>query len=103
MIGRYDDVTIGKNGKFNSGFWGQECGPEHDYTPQRWHKYMEDAISVNTGQRLLHPTCRKLVFVISPPPLSLFGQADLKATHFKKHHKYTLEWQPGAGGYLNWY
>ena len=27
---------------------------------------------------------------------------DLKATHFKKHHTYTLEWQPGAGGYLNW-
>ena len=50
---RYDDVTIGKNGKFNSGFWGQECGPEHDYTPQRWHKYMEDAISVNTGRLFL--------------------------------------------------
>eukprot|EP00598_Pedospumella_elongata_P002282 CAMPEP_0184971486 /NCGR_PEP_ID=MMETSP1098-20130426/3712_1 /TAXON_ID=89044 /ORGANISM="Spumella elongata, Strain CCAP 955/1" /LENGTH=503 /DNA_ID=CAMNT_0027493617 /DNA_START=31 /DNA_END=1542 /DNA_ORIENTATION=- len=72
----YDDIEVGKHGKFNSGFWGQECGPEHDPSLERRHKYMEDAISVNT---------------------------DLKATHFKKHHKYTLEWQPGPAGYLHWY
>lgn len=28
--------------------------------------------------------------------------ADLKATHFQQHHKYTLEWQPGPEGYLYW-
>ena len=38
---------MGKKGTFNDGFWGQECGPEVD--PTRVHKYMEDAISVNTG------------------------------------------------------
>lgn len=37
---------MGEEGSFNSGFWGQECGPEK---AERVHKYMEDAISVNTG------------------------------------------------------
>lgn len=43
----YDGVRIGERGSFNDGFWGQECGPEVD--PTTHHKYMEDAISVNTG------------------------------------------------------
>jgi hypothetical protein len=38
------------SGRFNYGFWGQECGPEKDFTTERRYKYMEDAISVNTGQ-----------------------------------------------------
>ena len=37
------------NGKYNDGFWGQECGPEKDPTPEKRYKYIEDAISVNTG------------------------------------------------------
>lgn len=47
-IGRYD-IEKGKGGKFNSGFWGQECGPVVDNTKGRVHKYMEDALSVNTS------------------------------------------------------
>jgi hypothetical protein len=42
-------MTIGKNGDYNYGFWGQDCGPEKDFTPQKIHKYFEDAISVNTS------------------------------------------------------
>jgi hypothetical protein len=45
---RYNDLKVGR-GEFNYGFWGQECGPVKDPTPGRLHKYMEDAISVNTG------------------------------------------------------
>lgn len=61
---------------YNYGFWGQECGPEYDPTWEQIHKYMEDAISLNT---------------------------DLEATHFESHHVYRLEWEPGVDGYLEWY
>lgn len=27
----------------------------------------------------------------------------LNETHFDSHHLYTLEWQPGIGGYLYWW
>ena len=47
---RYDGLSVGENGKFNSGFWGQECGPEKDETVEKVHKYMEDAISVNSSE-----------------------------------------------------
>lgn len=47
---RYKGLQVGEDGEFNWGFWGQECGPETDNTPERVHKYMEDAISVNTGK-----------------------------------------------------
>ena len=46
---RYENLRVGKNGTFNYGFWGQECGPEYDTTEEKIHKYMQDAISVNTG------------------------------------------------------
>jgi hypothetical protein len=72
----YNDLRIGDGGEYNYGFWGQECGPEKDYTPERIHKYMQDAISINTY---------------------------LNETHFDSHHKYRLEWQPGPDGYLDWY
>jgi hypothetical protein len=41
---------MSEQGEFNFGFWGQECGPEKDTTAEREHKYMEDAISVNTSE-----------------------------------------------------
>lgn len=40
---------MSKRGRYNTGYWGQECGPEKDPTPERRFKYMEDALSVNTG------------------------------------------------------
>ena len=46
---RYKGLQMNSNGRYNSGFWGQECGPEKDASPERVHKYMEDAISINTG------------------------------------------------------
>ena len=70
------DVRIGAHGEYNEGFWGQECGPVVDDSPERVHKYMEDAISANTW---------------------------LNASHFDSHHTYRLEWQPGAEGYLQWF
>ena len=45
----YDGIRMSSESKFNSGFWGQECGPEKDPTPEKRFKYMEDALSVNTG------------------------------------------------------
>lgn len=45
----YDDLYLSENSDYNFGFWGQECGPEKDFTPNRIHKYMEDAISANTS------------------------------------------------------
>lgn len=44
----YNGLYLSKNSDYNYGFWGQECGPEIDNTPNRIHKYMEDAISANT-------------------------------------------------------
>ena len=44
----YHDLSMSKNSDYNYGFWGQECGPVIDTTPERIYKYMEDAISVNT-------------------------------------------------------
>jgi len=44
----YSDLTIGNTSDYNYWFWGQECGPEIDKTTQKIHKYMEDAVSVNT-------------------------------------------------------
>jgi hypothetical protein len=49
-VARYDGIRMSPQSKYNSGYWGQECGPEHDPTPERRYKYMEDALSVNTGQ-----------------------------------------------------
>lgn len=56
---RYKGLKVGKNSKLNSGFWGQECGPELDETPELKYKYMEDAISVNTGKLscIAHRVC----------------------------------------------
>lgn len=48
MVFRYNDIKSG-GGEFNYEFWGQECGPVHDEAFGNVHKYMEDAISVNTG------------------------------------------------------
>ena len=76
LIYRYENLKVGPTGEFNYGFWGQECGPEKDPSPKRIHKYMEDAVSVNTY---------------------------LKPTHFEDHHVYRVEWQPGATGHLEWY
>jgi hypothetical protein len=28
---------------------------------------------------------------------------DLESTHFDDFHEYSIEWQPGPGGYLEWY
>ncbi len=75
-------------GKYNSGYWGQECGPEKDPTPERRYKYMEDAISVNTG------------ILISQ---SILNSSELEDTRFQSHHLYRIEWQPGPDGYLDWY
>eukprot|EP01031_Cornospumella_fuschlensis_P026553 gene26553-32090_t len=72
----YDGLFMGPDTDYNYGFWGQECGPEHDPTPGHIHKYMEDAISGNTF---------------------------LNASHFTSQHVYKLEWQPGSHGYLHWY
>jgi len=72
----YDGIRMSDAGEFNYGFWGQECGPEIDETKEKIHKYMEDAISVNTN---------------------------LRDEHFQSQHIYRLEWQPGAQGYLEWY
>ncbi len=78
----YEGIEHTPRGAFNDGFWGQECGPEVDQTPDSIHKYMEDAISVNS---------------------------DLESTHFEEHHTYRLEWQPGNSGdpsnpgYLQWW
>lgn len=49
---RYKDLQLGPSGELNYGFWGQECGPEFDASPGHVHKYMEDAISVNTCERV---------------------------------------------------
>lgn len=78
----YEGLRHTSRGSFNDGFWGQECGPEHDDTPPpHLHKWMEDAISLNS---------------------------DLFETHFEDHHTYRLEWQPGDSststpGYLEWW
>jgi hypothetical protein len=78
----YEDLKIGKNGSFNSGFWGSECGPETDTTSSKIHKYMEDAISVNT---------------------------DLPDAFYDSSHVYRVEWQPpdpldsDQAGYVYWY
>lgn len=78
----YEGIEHTPRGEFNDGFWGQECGPELDRTPGSIHKYMEDAISLNS---------------------------DLESTHFENHHTYRLEWQPGNSGdpknpgYLQWW
>ena len=45
---RYKNLRLGP-GEFNYGFWGQECGPEKDHTWKQIHKYMEDAVSMNTS------------------------------------------------------
>lgn len=45
---RYDGLRVGEGGDLNYWFWGQECGQEFDYTAEKIHKYMEDAISINT-------------------------------------------------------
>ena len=58
----YDGIEMDpERSEFNYGFWGQECGPVIDKSIGRVHKYMEDAISVNT---------------------------QLNATHFEKQHRY---------------
>ena len=72
----YGGLRFGTGGEYNEGFWGQECGPVVDDSPERVHKYMEDAISANTW---------------------------LNESHFDSHHTYRLEWQPGAAGYLQWF
>jgi len=75
----YKDLRIGPStkGEYNYWFWGQECGPEIDRSYGHVHKYMEDAISLNTF---------------------------LDDTHFDNHHVYRIEWQPGpTNGYLDWY
>eukprot|EP01036_Dinobryon_divergens_P023593 gene23593-31955_t len=72
----YENIHLGEGAEFNYGFWGQECGPEKDPSKYQIHKYMQDAVSVNRF---------------------------LNETHFDSHHLYTLEWQPGIGGYLYWY
>jgi hypothetical protein len=73
----YEDLVIGHfNGQYNYEFWGQECGPEVDNTNDKIHKYMEDAISINTN---------------------------LNSTHFDDFHVYRIEWQPGIDGFLYWY
>lgn len=83
----YEGIRHTTRGQFNDGFWGQECGPEHDNTPPpQLHKWMEDAISLNS---------------------------DLYETHFEDHHTYRLEWQPprrtqddsssSSSGYLEWW
>ena len=64
----YSDVTMNTGGEFNYGFWGAEAGQQFDPTTKQIHKYMEDAVSVNTF---------------------------LEDTHFESHHVYRLEWQPG--------
>ena len=64
----YSDVTMNPGGEFNYGFWGAEAGQQFDPTTKQIHKYMEDAVSVNTF---------------------------LEDTHFESHHVYRLEWQPG--------
>jgi hypothetical protein len=50
---RYADIGMSARGELNFGFWGEECGPEVDLTPEKRSKYMEDAISVNTGSSLV--------------------------------------------------
>ena len=73
----YENLKVpNPNSSYNYGFWGQECGPEYDSSWEQIHKYMEDAISINTN---------------------------LAATHFESHHVYRLEWEPGIDGYLEWY
>lgn len=72
----YDGLRIGDNdnSEYNWGFWGQECGPDKIKDPR--YKYMQDALSLNTL---------------------------LNDTHFTYNHRYRIEWQPGNGGYLEWY
>lgn len=75
----YEGIKMSSKSSFNDGFWGQECGPVIDNSVGRVHKYMEDAISVNT---------------------------DLNDTHFEQQNLYRLEWQPGKRGgvgFLRWY
>eukprot|EP01038_Epipyxis_sp_PR26KG_P013556 gene13556-18192_t len=72
----YNDIKMGEQSDYNYGFWGQECGPEKDYTVGKIQKYMQDAISVNSF---------------------------LNESHFDSQHIYKLEWQPGINGYLYWY
>jgi hypothetical protein len=105
---RYEGLKVGSKGKLNSGFWGQECGPEIDETPGRLHKYMEDAISVNTGWLPVCNVCAAAVVFVRVPGRTLTCtnilsfESDLEDTHFQRHHVYTLEWQPGKDGYLYW-
>ncbi len=47
----YRNISMSAESEFNYWFWGQTCGPVHDPSPQQKHKYMEDAISVNTSER----------------------------------------------------
>jgi hypothetical protein len=69
-----------------------------DPTPGRLHKYMEDAISVNTGiaQFVILGWGRMRV-------IACFVHLDIEDSHFERHHNYKLEWQPGKDGYLYWY
>jgi hypothetical protein len=67
----YEDLKVGEHGAFNSGFWGQMCGPEKDTSVGQIHKYMEDALSVNTA---------------------------LNESHFDSTHVYKIEWQPPSTG-----
>jgi hypothetical protein len=41
---------MGRNTEPNIAFWGQGCGPLHDPTPKKIHKYVEDSISANTSK-----------------------------------------------------
>lgn len=44
----YSNLSLGNTSSLNEWFWGAECGPERDPTGR--HKYLEDAVSVNTGE-----------------------------------------------------
>lgn len=67
----YENLYVGENGELNSGFWGQMCGPEKDFSVDQIHKYMEDALSVKTR---------------------------LNESHFASTHVYRIEWQPPTSG-----
>ncbi|RYY87744.1 hypothetical protein EON63_03565 [archaeon] len=81
---------MGSNTDYNYGFWGQECGPEHDPTPGHIHKYMEDAISANTCKYLDACIMKEYTYLsyifISINMLSLTYQHTHPHTHHYTHY-----------------
>ncbi len=87
IVGRYQGLKIGINSSLNHNYWGNRCGSLGD----KFGEYIEDSVSVNTGNK------QWFIFSWSDGNCSA-----LPLSSFSRQHIYKIEWQPGQQGYLYW-